>query len=94
MGTQEKAKLAVIGIGVMGREHVKDVVALPQTELVAMCDIDRERAEETAVAYQVQLTPITTIYSKTLPLTASSSPPPIMSIPPPPSPPSKKEFMS
>ena len=53
METQEKVKLAVIGIGVMGREHVKDVVALPQTELVAVCDVDRERAEETAVAYQV-----------------------------------------
>ena len=53
METQEKVKLAVIGIGVMGREHVKDVVALPQTELVAVCDVDRERAEATAVAYQV-----------------------------------------
>lgn len=41
--TNKKVRLAVIGVGNMGFAHAKDIQALAQTELVAVCDIDAER---------------------------------------------------
>jgi predicted dehydrogenase len=49
-----KARLAVIGIGVMGSSHVNDIAThLPNTQLAAVCDIIPERAEHYASEYQV-----------------------------------------
>jgi predicted dehydrogenase len=53
MTEEKKVRLAVIGIGVMGTHHVRDVATLPQTELAAVCDIDKERADRHAQEYQV-----------------------------------------
>src|SRR5215217_3387305 len=36
----ETIKIAVIGVGIMGKSHVKDIAVLGNTELVAVCDID------------------------------------------------------
>ncbi|MEO8392881.1 MAG: Gfo/Idh/MocA family oxidoreductase, partial [Chloroflexota bacterium] len=44
----EKVKIAVIGLGVMGREHIKSVAALENTELVAVCDVNRAAADQYA----------------------------------------------
>ena len=46
MSEKTKAKLAVIGVGVMGSSHVRDLSTLPNTELVAICDIDRPKADQ------------------------------------------------
>jgi predicted dehydrogenase len=46
-------KLAVIGVGNMGSKHAQDVADLSQTELVAVCDIDRARADAVAEALGV-----------------------------------------
>jgi predicted dehydrogenase len=46
MGTS--VKMAVIGLGIMGKAHVKDIAALDSTELVAVCDIDRAKADQIA----------------------------------------------
>lgn len=50
----EKVKLAVIGLGVMGRQHLRDVKNLANTELVAVCDIDQTKADEFAGEYGVK----------------------------------------
>lgn len=49
-----KARLAVIGVGVMGSSHVRDIATrLPNAQLAAVCDIDRERADRFAEVYGV-----------------------------------------
>ena len=49
-----KVRLAVIGVGVMGSSHVKDIATrLPNTQLAAVCDIIPERADQYASQYQV-----------------------------------------
>jgi predicted dehydrogenase len=54
MSETRKAKLAVIGVGVMGSSHVRDIATrLENTELVAICDIDHERADQYAAEYHV-----------------------------------------
>lgn len=54
MDTTQKVKIGVIGIGVMGSQHLKDVRQLPNTELFAICDADRARADAAAQEYGVQ----------------------------------------
>jgi predicted dehydrogenase len=49
-----KVRLAVIGVGVMGSSHVKDIATrLPNAQLAAVCDIIHERADQYAAQYQV-----------------------------------------
>ncbi len=43
-----KVKMAVIGAGVMGSSHVAEIPNLPNAELVAVCDIIKERADQAA----------------------------------------------
>jgi predicted dehydrogenase len=50
----DKVKIAVIGVGNMGRPHARDVNDLPDTELTAICDIDRARADQIAAQYGVK----------------------------------------
>jgi predicted dehydrogenase len=51
MSNRDKLKMAVVGVGNMGRLHARDVHELPNTELVAVCDIKRDRADEVAALY-------------------------------------------
>jgi len=50
----EKAKIAVIGVGNMGRSHARDVNDLSNADLVAVCDIDRARADQIAAHFGVK----------------------------------------
>ncbi|HMN62460.1 MAG TPA: Gfo/Idh/MocA family oxidoreductase [Anaerolinea sp.] len=45
MAFNEKAKLAVIGLGNMGSFHVRDLAGMENVHLAAVCDIDREKAD-------------------------------------------------
>jgi predicted dehydrogenase len=54
MGDHERVRLAVIGVGNIGRSHVGHIAALPNTELVAVCDINHARADTCAGEYGVQ----------------------------------------
>ena len=47
-------KLAVIGLGVMGRQHLKDIYHLENAELTAVCDIDQSVADELAAQYETK----------------------------------------
>ena len=44
----EKVKIGVIGIGAMGKPHLRDVATLENTELVAVCDINHTSADQSA----------------------------------------------
>lgn len=45
-------RVAVIGVGQMGRHHARVYAALDAVELVGVCDIDRARAEAVAAEYR------------------------------------------
>jgi len=52
MSEQPKVRIAVIGVGVMGSSHVRDIATrLPAAELAAVCDIIPERADRYAAEY-------------------------------------------
>ncbi|RPJ00143.1 MAG: gfo/Idh/MocA family oxidoreductase, partial [Chloroflexi bacterium] len=51
MENQRTIRLAVIGIGNIGQAHVAHINALPDMELVAVCDIDHARADSAAQQY-------------------------------------------
>ncbi len=46
-------KVAVIGIGIMGKSHIRDVTSLENTELVAVCDINEPLAQQYAAELNV-----------------------------------------
>jgi predicted dehydrogenase len=45
---RERVKMAVIGTGIMGRDHITDISTLHNTELVAVCDVDKATADHFA----------------------------------------------
>jgi len=47
----EKVKIGVIGIGVMGRGHLENLAKSKNAELVAVCDVINERADQAATTY-------------------------------------------
>lgn len=47
-------RVAVVGAGAMGRRHANVYTALPNAELVAICDSRLDAAEEAAKAYSAQ----------------------------------------
>jgi predicted dehydrogenase len=55
MTEEKKIKLAVVGVGVMGSSHVRDLAGgrVPHAELAAICDIDRARADQFAADFGV-----------------------------------------
>ena len=42
----EKVKVGVVGVGGMGSAHCKGSQTIEEVDLVAVCDIDPERAKE------------------------------------------------
>jgi predicted dehydrogenase len=50
---QDKLRVAVVGLGI-GQHHLRGYAALPEYfEVVALCDIDRPKAEEVAATYGI-----------------------------------------
>ena len=50
----KKLKIAVIGAGFWGRNHIRVLSELPQAELVAVCDINKQRADVIAEKYNIK----------------------------------------
>lgn len=50
----DKVKIAVIGIGGMGGNHLGSIKELENCELVAVCDIDKEIADKKAKEFDVE----------------------------------------
>ena len=53
MEEKTRVRTAVIGLGIMGSNHLVDLTQLGNTQLVAVCDIDKARADQAAEEYQV-----------------------------------------
>jgi predicted dehydrogenase len=53
MTQNSKIKIAVIGVGVMGHLHARDINDLANTELAAICDTDQGKADKYAQMYGV-----------------------------------------
>ena len=51
----KKLRMAVIGVGNMGYPHANDIMAIPDAELVAICDTDRQRGDQAARALGVDV---------------------------------------
>jgi predicted dehydrogenase len=49
-----KLKVAVVGVGHLGKHHARILSSLPEVELVAVADTNRARAEEIAAANQTR----------------------------------------
>ena len=49
-------RVAVIGVGHLGRHHARILAALPGVELVAVVDVNRPRAEEIAARLGISRT--------------------------------------
>lgn len=49
-----KLRVAVIGVGFWGRNHARVFNELPEAELLAVCDIDKRKAESIADKYGVE----------------------------------------
>ena len=53
MTQNKKVRIGVIGVGVMGSCHARDLQQAPNAELLAVCDIDPQRADLIASLYEV-----------------------------------------
>src|SRR3989338_6844798 len=49
----KKIKCAVVGVGYLGTFHAEKYKLLPQAELIAVCDIIKERCDKIAKKHQV-----------------------------------------
>ena len=50
----KRLRLAVIGAGFWGRNHIRVLSEIPEAELIAVCDINRERAEAISKKYNIK----------------------------------------
>ena len=50
----EKVRIGVIGVGNMGSGHLKSIKNIKNSELTAVCDIDREKADKYSTEYDVK----------------------------------------
>lgn len=50
----EKLRVAVIGVGIQGENHVKTYASHPLVDLVAICDLNRSRLREIGDRYNVE----------------------------------------
>ena len=53
MTSEKRVRYGVVGTGIMGTSHVRDVVSLDNSELVAVCDADKARTDAMAEQYNI-----------------------------------------
>lgn len=46
VAASERVRLAIIGVGGMGNQHLKWFAALPEVEVVALCDVDQQHLDK------------------------------------------------
>ena len=49
----EKIQVGMVGVGLVFTSHLKGYLSHPQAEVVAVCDVDTERAEQFAEKYSI-----------------------------------------
>jgi predicted dehydrogenase len=55
MDEKKQAKIAVIGLGNMGSDHLESINRTDNTQLVAICDINRKKADKFGRDYDVEV---------------------------------------
>ncbi|MDQ3279611.1 MAG: Gfo/Idh/MocA family oxidoreductase [Bacteroidota bacterium] len=45
VAASDRVRMAIVGLGGMGNQHLKWFAALPEVEVVALCDVDKEHLE-------------------------------------------------
>jgi predicted dehydrogenase len=53
-----KLRIAVVGAGAFGRNHMRVIRSLPNAELAAVCDADAERASAAAAEFETRALPL------------------------------------
>lgn len=48
----DRLRMAIVGVGGMGNQHLKWFAALPEVEIVALCDVDKEHLDATLATLQ------------------------------------------
>lgn len=56
MEPSRRLRVAVVGVGHLGQHHARVLSELPEAELVAVCDVSLERAQEVAERFGVEHT--------------------------------------
>ncbi len=56
VAASDRVRIALVGVGWMGTEHLKWFAALPEVEIVALCDVDKEHLD-TALKTLLSLQP-------------------------------------
>jgi UDP-N-acetylglucosamine 3-dehydrogenase len=54
MDSNDKLRVAVVGVGEMGYNHVRNYAEMPGVQLVAVCDTNRERVKQVAKRFKVK----------------------------------------
>lgn len=54
MTQREPLRIAVLGAGYMGQNHVKILSSLPEVNLVAVCDLDKQKTKKLAKQYKIK----------------------------------------
>ncbi|MEM2970622.1 MAG: Gfo/Idh/MocA family oxidoreductase, partial [Candidatus Bathyarchaeia archaeon] len=49
----KKLRVAVVGVGFWGRNHVRVLSELPNVELIAVCDVDQQKTKMIAEKYDL-----------------------------------------
>lgn len=55
MPTGATSKIAIIGIGQIGKLHIQEYQRIPSIEIVALCDVNLEEAQRVAKEYDIPL---------------------------------------
>lgn len=50
----EKVKIAVIGVGIIGEQHLQNYAKIPEADVVAICDINEERLNYIGDKYGIE----------------------------------------
>ena len=48
-------KIAIVGAGIIGKSHSDAILSNPDCELVAVCDVNEEKAKEILIKDEIQI---------------------------------------
>ena len=49
----QKIKAAIVGAGIFGSFHARALSEIPYVDLVAICDLDKDRADKAAAEFHI-----------------------------------------
>jgi len=49
----KEIRIGIIGVGMIGKHHIREYQKLPDAKLVAVCDVNKEEAQKVAAEYKI-----------------------------------------